>query len=506
MPFCSWQLVRVYGNWFADVDWDPNKTSASLKDWEWYINDKLFKPDGDLEHLNQAAQIASLDLNDPDYKVKLVLMIPGISWSKTNFGTLNGRQLNMKVKEDRDYLIDWYIDTVCEKFEAGNYDYIDFSGFYWFDESIAYSPDAAVYAGTKVHERDMHFFWIPYFGTTGGHWDEAFGIDATAIQPNHYFGEGYLKNDKGYIGNDRVKNTARLASYGQVGIEMEVDGGAARTVENANKFIDYLNGSIDYGFGGPDVYRNWYVGGYGGLASFAISDKAEARNIYDSCYQLMKGTLTEKIPYVTEFHDATPVDPIAPGGSSGGGSIGGGSGSGGGGSVTPKPDDKPDPETPPTGDENYTWEETEDGYKLKDADGEYVTGWAKVSGKWYYLNADGIRTTGWQKVDNNLVLSEVRRRDGDRLAQTGQHLVLPERRRRNADRLALQWRCLVLPLQLGRHGQLRLGTGRQYLVLFQRQRHYDDRLAPAGYHLVLPERQRSHGDQLELDRKQMLLL
>ena len=65
------------------------------------------------------------------------------------------------------------------------------------------------------------------------------------------------------------------------------------------------------------------------------------------------------------------------GGSTGGGSWGGG-GSGGGTS-------KPDPETPPTGDEKYTWEETDDGYKLKDADGEYVTGWAKVSGKWYYL-------------------------------------------------------------------------------------------------------------------------
>ena len=32
-----------------------------------------------------------------------------------------------------------------------------------------------------------------------------------------------------------------------------------------------------------------------------------------------------------------------------------------------------------------------------------------------------------------MVLSEIRRRDGDRLAQTGQHLVLPERRRYHAD-------------------------------------------------------------------------
>ena len=145
----------------------------------------------------------------------------------------------------------------------------------------------------------------------------------------------------------------------RMGIEMEVDGNATNSVDNANKFIDYLNDSIDYGFGGPDVYRNWYVGGYGGLASFAISDKAEVRNLYDASYKMMKGTLTEKITYVVEFHDINPADPIAP---NDGGSIGGGGSTGGGGGST----DPDEPVTPPTGDDNYTWEETDDGYQLTD--------------------------------------------------------------------------------------------------------------------------------------------
>ena len=395
-------LTSVYGNYFGDFSTTqkPDRGTASLKDWEWYI-DKLFKADGDVEHLNQAAQIASLDLNDPDYKIKLVIMIPAISWTKTNFGTLNGKALNMQVEQDWQYLIDWYIDTTYEKFVEGGYEYIELAGYYCLDEGVlsAYHVDDLVkYESAKLHEMDLKYYWIPYFGETTCLWGkDVFGFDAITFQPNHYFGNAYEENDKGFLGNDRVKNAARIASYGQMGIEMEVDGNATNKVGDANKFIDYLNGSIDYGFGGPDVYRNWYVGGYGGLASFAVSDKAEVRNIYDSCYKLMKGTLTEKIPYVVEFHETDPADPIAP---NGGGSIGGGSGSGGGGSVTPKPDDKPDPETPPTSDDNYTWEETDGGYKLKDDDGEYVTGWAKVSGKWYYLNADGIRTTGWQKVDN----------------------------------------------------------------------------------------------------------
>ena len=55
----------------------------------------------------------------------------------------------------------------------------------------------------------------------------------------------------------------QLGRHGKLDVykRQEVDGGATREVAHINKFIDYLNGSIDYGFGGPDVYRNWYVGG-----------------------------------------------------------------------------------------------------------------------------------------------------------------------------------------------------------------------------------------------------
>ncbi|PWL44360.1 MAG: hypothetical protein DBY45_05825, partial [Clostridiales bacterium] len=388
-------LSSRYGNALPDISVDGD-SPPSLKDWEWYI-EKMFKEGGDVDNLNKAAEIASQELHNPDYKVKMVISIPGMPWSVTKFGTLNGRELDLSKQEDREYLLDWYIETIYQKFQAGNYEYIDFSGYYWLEENIVYSQESPAYAGKRVHELGMHYFWIPYYDASGNLWGQDFGFDAVAIQPNHYFDEAREPGSQGVIGNRRIERAAGLASYGQAGIEMEFDDRVASDdMTWANKYIDYLNGAIEYGYGGPDVYRNWYVGGYG-LNKVANSDKIEARNLYDATYQLMKGTLTEKIPYVTEFHYAPSIDTgIRPGGGS---SIGGG-GSSGSGSVTPKPDDKPDPETPPTGDDNYTWEETDDGYKLKDADGEYVTGWAKVSGKWYYLDADGIRATGWQKVDN----------------------------------------------------------------------------------------------------------
>ncbi len=125
--------------------------------------------------------------------------------------------------------------------------------------------------------------------------------------------------------------------------------------------------------------------------------------------------------------------------------------------MTPKPDDKPDPEIPPTGDENYTWEETDDGYQLTDKDGEIVTGWAKVDGKWYYLNDNGIRQTGWQKVDNKWYYLKA-----DGVMATGWL------------KLGNVW--YFLNARLGRHGKLWMGTGRKHLVLHERQRRNGDRL------------------------------
>lgn len=65
---------------------------------------------------------------------------------------------------------------------------------------------------------------------------------------------------------------------------------------------------------------------------------------------------------------------------------------------TSKPDTKPNTPKPdtsrPTG---YTWEKTGSGYSLKAPDGSYVSGWAKVDGKWYYCK-DGIMQQGWLAI------------------------------------------------------------------------------------------------------------
>ena len=393
--------------------WGGRDEKAGPKDWEWYIN-KTFCEGGDVDNLNKAAKRASEELGDPNYKVKLVVMFPSIDKLVTDFGSLDGSHiLDFSETADYQYAADWWIDQVVSRMESGKYEYIELEGLYEMDEQIDFR-DSLQYVADKVHSYGYKYYWIPHYRSCGYLWSQDYGVDCTALQPNHMFSIPEDEYDFGAGGTKQVEQALKLASYGNIGLEMELDDHLFLRPSWYNLGLDYLNAGVKMGADGDKCYRNWYEG-CGTIAQLAASNDSVMRELYDNIYQFMNGTYQPR-EYITEFATGdTPMDAgfngkmfygpsydgtwdsIDGNGSSGSGSIGGGSS--GGGSTTPS---KPvDPETPPTDDENYTWEETEDGYKLKDADGEYVTGWVKVSGKWYYLNADGIRATGWQKVDNN---------------------------------------------------------------------------------------------------------
>ena len=236
-------------------------------------------------------------------------------------------------------------------------------------------------------------------------WGHDVGFDAVAYQPNHYFTNPYEQDKKGYLGTEFVEKCVDLASYANMTIEFEMDNAAFKNHTKYNQFLDYLNAAQMKGIGEPSVYRAWYQDLKAVLYA-AYSGNETIRSLYDYMYQLQKGKY-EVQPYIDPDDLGEDLmlfkipgyiykDHILGGDDT---SIGGGGSTGGGGGST-DPGKPGEPETPPTGDENYTWEETDDGYQLTDKDGEIVTGWAKVDGKWYYLNDNGIRQTGWQKVDN----------------------------------------------------------------------------------------------------------
>lgn len=117
-------------------------------------------------------------MGDPNYKVKLVLTIPEVHTGIENFGTLNGRNLNLTLEEDWKYLIDWWLDMVIGEMERRDYEYIDFAGIYWLAEGLETEVDTRLYAADIIHEAGYHFYWIPYFFASGTLWADK-GQDST---------------------------------------------------------------------------------------------------------------------------------------------------------------------------------------------------------------------------------------------------------------------------------------------------------------------------------------
>ena len=402
---CLLGLRSRYGKVYSNV-WG-NEEKAGPADWEWYL-DKTFKEGGDVDNLNKAAKRASEELGDPNYKIQLVVMFPSIDELITNFGSLDGsKNLNFSEAADREYATDWWIDRVFTEMLSGKYEYIDFKGMYELNEQLDFR-ESVRYASEKTHSYgDYYYYWIPHYRSSGYMWGKDYGIDCTAFQPNHFFEQPEDEMDFGAGGTKQVETALKIAAYSNIGLEMEFDDNLFTRPSWYNLGLDYLNAVVKLGADGDKCYRNWYEGG-GTLGKVAASKDPVMREFYDNCYQLMHGTYVPR-EYITEYPSGS--DPkragfnmdvfYGPGfednGTSSGGSTAGGS-IGGGGSTTPSKPDVDKPDTP--SDEEYTWEEVDGSFKLKGADGEYVTGWAKIGGKWYYLNTDGVRETGWQKIDN----------------------------------------------------------------------------------------------------------
>ncbi len=392
---------------------------TQAEDWYWYL-DKTFREGGDVDELNKAAKIASEELGDPNYKIKLLIMHPSNDRiANKNFGPLDGEYYDTSasgyeysmVEEEKlgwQKVADWWFKEVIERFEAGNYEYIDFAGFYYLSETVIYSHAITRYHVERCHELGYRMYWIPFEHADGLYWKDDIGFDAITIQPGHFFKSPYENGEKSELGNDYIDNIAKRANYLNTGIELEFEGYEVdRDPMKYNQFIDYLNGIVKNGMDGDKCYRNWYEG-LRGVARCAYSEKAAPRALYDYMYQMMQGTYTPK-SYITDL-DTIPAEledtdgeygslPGTPGFSGSQFAEGSGSASGGGGSYYKEPE-KDLVETATPSKEGYTWFTGTNGYQLKDGNGELVKGWAEVNGDWYYLDANGYLKTGWVKDGN----------------------------------------------------------------------------------------------------------
>jgi len=297
--FCMLKLSSDDGSNLAGP-----KSDMTVSDWTEYITELFDADDAEIGILNETVKEASFDLNRPDLKANLVVMIPFPTSNATSFGTVNGKSLDLSVEDDWKYVIDWYLKEIETKFNEGNYEYLDFKGFYWVNESPD-NPEKIKFFTDKVREMGYKSYWIPFFHSVGFFWNEDLGFDAVTLQPNHYFGT----NDDGIIsdgslgdgGTTIIDTVARLGAYGNFGVEMELDYYLSSNIEKYNLFLDYLNSAANMGFQGPRYYRNWYEAG-GAVWMLAEDPKHEVRRIYDNIYEVIKGTYSPR-EYITSYYE-----------------------------------------------------------------------------------------------------------------------------------------------------------------------------------------------------------
>ncbi|MGZ9584277.1 DUF4855 domain-containing protein [Paenibacillus marinisediminis] len=262
-------------------------SSAKLEDWHWYL-DKTFAPQGDMWQLNEGTKEVSVKLGEPKHKTKVVLMVPNPGDAVGEFGDVDGDGVMENFNPDqvgteaafadKQKAIDWYMHQVKQRWAEQNYSNLELAGMYWMDESANLYDENNTkiiqHTSQLVHQEKQKFFWIPYFFGNGISAWEKLGFDAVAQQPNYFFDE---PGDP-----SRIKDTTNLVKQYGIGVEMEFDERMNSFPKFRDRYIEYLNGGVDYGYMN-DAYKAYYQGNVALLDS-ARSNDPNNRILYDMMY------------------------------------------------------------------------------------------------------------------------------------------------------------------------------------------------------------------------------
>lgn len=275
---------------------------ARKEEWDWYLN-KTFAIGGDMSALNEATIEAGVKLGQPDRKTKVVLMIPEPGEYQSDFGSLNGENLDFNVGtvgsaaslNNREKAIRWWVDEVQARWAAANYSNLELVGMYWLEEQIsthATGPEMVKRTSDIVHAAGLKMFWIPHFLAYKAFMWKDVGIDAISLQPNYFFEQ---------LDPLRLEDTADMAKRYGMSLELEFDDRMINDAVFRERFIEYLNSGVDTGLM-HQGYKAYYQGN-NAVYNAANSADPATRVLYDWLYQFAKG--------IYQKQDAVPPDVVA---------------------------------------------------------------------------------------------------------------------------------------------------------------------------------------------------
>lgn len=258
------------------------KRPLKKEDWQLYM-DTQFAPGVNMDALEAAARETGNALGIKDFKVSVFLSILYPVSKVTEFGEVEGKNLDFSNLEDRKTALKWLIDQQLSEFFKKDYKHITLNGFYWFTEEISYSDTQLLellrFTTDYVREKGLITTWIPYFHASGFNDWRHLGFDLACYQPNYAFNQG--------VPDIRLFDAAATAKLLGMCIELEIGGTQDWHIERIKKY--YAAGAIT-GYM-KDAAHMYYQGGVPGEYYKAyISDDPKLHSVYTDTYRFIKGT------------------------------------------------------------------------------------------------------------------------------------------------------------------------------------------------------------------------
>lgn len=279
-------------NFHRYYDWVRDSQPGKMKDWQWAL-DRLFLPNQQLEALDAAAAETGRKLGKPDYRVKVIVMMPFPEAKLAQFGDVNGDGVeeSLDTLENRNLAVKWYIDSFLQRFEQRNYKHLEIIGFYWAQEDVDPGVPGEVenirFTSEYLHQKQLKLGWIPWWGAIHKGEGKRFFFDFTIMQPNHYYHEQSTE--------DRIRECAELAYRMNQGMEIEMDAKVVTSKGYRQAFYRYLHGGRKYGYMQHSLLA--FYQDVQALYELYTQHGALGRRFYDDIYLFIKNKYGSTIPF-----------------------------------------------------------------------------------------------------------------------------------------------------------------------------------------------------------------
>lgn len=272
-------VMAAYGVTF-DQGYNPTTVNN-------YI-DYLFAADLNLNSLEKTVGEVKKALGLNDYKVAVVIAMPGTFNRDYTPGDYDGdgKIERFDTFEDLKKITDWFMNRCEALFANQNYQNIVLTGYYWPPETVEYhkpfEEQLIKYTSDKCHEKGYSLSFIPWLRATGYQEWKELGFDVVNMQPNYPWYDFPI---------EIVAETADEAKKLGMSVEIEIHPSAMDSAEYFAKYIEYLDQGVKKGYKGTILF--YYQGGMPGEYYKCYKGEGKySRLIYDYTYQFIKGKYT----------------------------------------------------------------------------------------------------------------------------------------------------------------------------------------------------------------------